>query len=261
MRNFLVQAWTNYLGLFGWMSWFSYLTTVLGRPVVMVITYGVLGRFAGSPEVVQRYAIGIAVYSMPVIVLPGLAQCYTYDRSGGTLGFFFATPASRFVSYLSRPVFHYPNALLSFVATLAAAWATVGMDFGSVNWAGFVLATLVTAASVTALGQFLGTFAIVFRDWTNVQAVATGSLLVLTGVIIPTTAFPAAMQAAVRGLPVTNGLIAVQQTFAGGAISGSADRIMWEAVVGLVYAILGYAGFRVFESAAKRRGTLDLESY
>jgi len=261
MYNFIIQSYANYKGLFGWLSWFSYLTTVFLRPVVMVITYGVLGRFAGSPEVVQRYAIGIAVYSMPVIVLPGLAQCYTYDRSGGTLAFFYATPVNRLVSYLSRPVFHYPNALFSFVATLFAAWATVGLNLVPVNWAGFVISTLVTAASVTALGQFLGTFAIVFRDWTNVQAVATGSLLVLTGVIIPITVFPTGIQAFARFLPMTNGLIAVQQTFAGNSLSDVTGYILWESLVALGYAVLGYAGFLLFERVAKRMGTLELEAF
>jgi ABC-type polysaccharide/polyol phosphate export permease len=260
MRNFIVQAYTNYRGLFGWISWFSYLTTVFLRPVIMVITYLILGRFAGSPEVIQHYAIGIAVYSMPVIVLPGIAQCYTYDRSGGTLAFFYVTPASRLISYLSRPLLHYPNALFSFTATLFAAWVTVGLNLAPVNWTGFVISVLVTAASVTALGQFLGTFAIIFRDWTNVQAIATGLLLVLTGVIIPITLFPTGIRIFLWLLPMTNGLVAVQQTFAGGALSSVINYIIFEALIALGYTVLGYMGFRLFEKAAKKRGTLDLES-
>lgn len=260
MYNFLIQAYVNYMGLFGWLNWFGYLTTVFLRPVVMVITYGVLGRFGGSPEVVQNYAIGIAVYSMPVIILPGVAQCYTHDREGGTLAFFYATPANRLVNFLSRPLLHYPNALFSFAATLFAAWMTVDLSFEAVNWGGFIIAVLVTATAVTALGQFLGPFAIVFRDWTNIQAIATGSLLVLTGVIIPVTVFPSAIQALLRVLPMTNGILAVKGAFAGASISTISGYVMQEALVALGYAVLGFIGFQLFERMAKQRGTLDLES-
>lgn len=260
MHNFAVQAYVNYMGLFGWLNWFGYLTTVFLRPVVMVITYGVLGRFAGSPEVVQNYAIGIAVYSMPVIILPGVAQCYTYDREGGTLAFFYATPANRLVSFLSRPVLHYPNALFSFAATLFAAWVAVGLSFGAVNWGGFTISVLVTALAVTALGQFLGPFAIVFRDWTNIQAIATGSLLVLTGVIIPVTVFPAGVQVMLRFLPMTNGLLAVKGAFAGASLSSIGGYVLQESLVALGYAVLGFIGFQLFERIAKQRGTLDLET-
>jgi hypothetical protein len=119
--------------LFGWLTWFGYTSNVIGRPVVLVLIYSVLGRFAGSPEAGRSYALGIASFTMAMNILPGIAQCYTYDRTGGTLSFFFASPANRLESYLARAVLHYPNGLLSFASTVVAAWLVVGIDFGSVS--------------------------------------------------------------------------------------------------------------------------------
>ena len=260
MFNFIVQAYTTYRGLFAWLNWFSYITTVLFRPVVLVIIYSILGRFAGSPEAVRSYAIGIATYTMAVIVLPGITQCYTYDRSGGTLSFFFASPANRLTNFIARAVLHYPNALLSFIATLVTAWIMLGLGFGSVNWAGFTIAVLVTAASITALGEFLGIFAIIFRDWTNIQTALVGLILAFSGVIIPLTVFPAGIQEIAKLMPVTSGLVAIKGTFTGTPVAEVSGYIIREGVTGVVYFVLGFIGFVQFERVARQKGTLELET-
>jgi ABC-2 type transport system permease protein len=261
MRHFLSQVYTTYAGLFGWLNWFSYVSTVIFRPVVLVTIYAVLGRFAGSPEAVRSYSIGIAAYSMAVIILPGITQCYTYDRSGGTLSFVFASPVNRVENYLARAVLHYPNGLLSFAATLVTAWVMVGLSFGGVNWGGFIAATLVIAMSITALGEFLGTFAIVFRDWSNIQTAFVGLILILSGAIIPLDVFPAPVQELAKLLPVTNGLISLKSTFVGNPLADTSGELLREAMTGVVYVIIGYFGFRMFETAAKKRGTLEQETF
>jgi ABC-type polysaccharide/polyol phosphate export permease len=261
MRNFLAQVYTTYTGLFGWLNWFSYISTVIFRPVVLVIIYSVLGRFAGSPEIIRSYAIGIAAYTMAVIILPGIAQCYTYDRAGGTLSFVFASPVNRIENYLARAVLHYPNGLLSFMATLVTAWIMIDLDFSAVNWGGFITGTLVIALSITALGEFLGTFAIVFRDWSNIQTVFVGLILILSGVIIPLDVFPAALQEIAKLLPVTNGLVTLKSTFIGGSLADTSGYIIREGLTGLVYLVIGYISFYTFEIVAKRRGTLEQETF
>jgi ABC-2 type transport system permease protein len=261
MKHFLSQVYTTYTGLFGWFNWFSYISTVIFRPVVLVIIYSVLGRFAGNPDVVRSYSIGLAAYTMAVIILPGITQCYTYDRSGGTLSFMFASPVNRVENYLARAILHYPNGLLSFAATLVTAWIMVGLEFDSVNWGGFILATLVISMSITALGEFLGTFAIVFRDWSNIQTVFVGLILILSGAIIPLDVFPTAIQEVAKLLPVTNGLISLKSTFIGNPLADTSGELIREAVTGLIYIVFGYFSFSMFETAAKKRGTLEQETF
>ena len=261
MKHFVSQVYTTYVGLFGWLNWFSYISTVIFRPVVLVIIYSVLGRFAGSPDAVRSYSLGIAAYTMAVIILPGVTQCYTRDRSDGTLSFMFASPVNRVENYLARAVLHFPNGLLSFVSTLVAAWIMVGLDFSTVNWGGFIIGALVIAFSLTALGEFLGTFAIVFRDWSNIQTVFVGLILVFSGVIIPLDIYPVPVREIARLLPVTNGLVSLQNTFSGSPLADTVFPLLREAVTGLVYLVAGYLAFRTFEIAAKRKGTLEQETF
>jgi len=261
MYNFIVQAYALYKGLFYWLSVAGFISNVFVRPIALVLMYAVLGRFAGNPVAVQDYVLGVASYTMVMIVIPGLTQSYTYDRGQGTLAFLYASPANRFANFLSRMVFHYPNALLSFATSLITAWFIVDLNFGAVNWAGFFVALLVIAASIAAFGQFLGIFAIIFRDWSNVQAIAVGMLLILTGMIIPISIFPAGVQELVKLLPITNGLVAMRDAFIGLPLNQISGSILREMVTGIVYFTIGYTGFVVFERVAKQRGTLDIETF
>jgi ABC-2 type transport system permease protein len=261
MINFLVQAYSTYRGLFGWFNWFGYISSVILHPVVLVIMYSILGRFTGSPELIRDCAMGVAAYTMVYIVMFGILQCYTYDRFGGTLSAFFASPANRLVSYIARAVLHYPNALICFTTTLITAWIMLDLDFGSVNWAGFVVAVLVTAASITALGAFFATFAIVFRDWTITGVLPVSMILVFSGVIIPLTVFPVGIQEFAKLLPVTNGLVAIRDTFAGGQVFQTSGYIIREMLTGLAYFVIGFAGFTLFERVSKQTGTLELETF
>lgn len=261
VRNFLIQVYTTYKGLFGWLNWFGYISNVIFRPVVLVLIYSVLGRFSGSPEAGRTYALGIASFTMAMNILPGIAQCYTYDRTGGTLSFFFASPANRLESYLARAVLHYPNGLLSFISALVTAWLVVGIDFGSINWAGFLLAVFITAFSISALGEFLGPFAIAFRDWSNIQNILVGLILIFSGVIIPLSVFPMPIQEFARLLPVTNGLAAIRSTFTGASIAEDMGYLLREGLTGVVYLTLGYFGFGLFEKVARQKGTLEQESF
>lgn len=261
MRNFLIQAYSTYKGLFYWLNWSGYITNVFLRPIVMVIMFSLLGRFALDPEAARDYALGVTAYSMVFILLGGITQSFTYDRELGTIQCLFTSPANRLINFLSRPVFHYPNALLTFTASMTAAWLIVGIDFGPVNWGGFVTTIIITAAAIAAFGQFLGIFTIIFRDWQNAFGFSIGILLALTGVIIPISVFPPGIEELCKLLPLTNGLMGIREAFNGASLSGISVYSIREALTGLVYFIIGFTLFRLFERIAIRRGTLDIEAF
>jgi ABC-2 type transport system permease protein len=261
MYNFVQQAYTTYNGLFAWLSVPGFISNVFVRPMGMVVLYAVLGRFAGNPVAVQDFVLGIATYTMVQLTFPAICQSYTYDRGFGTLAFMYASPASRFVNYISRMVFHYPSALLAFGASLAAASLIVEIGFGTVNWAVLIVALFVTAATITAFAQFIGIFAIVLRDWVNIQNVSCGILLILSGMIIPLGVFPEWVQELAKLLPTTNGLMAIRGAFAGAGFPEVVASIVREAATSLVYFALAFACFLSFERVAKQSGVLDLESF
>ncbi len=65
------------------------------------------------------------------------------------------------------------------------------------------------------------------------------------------------MQTISWGLPLTRGIAAVRSLVAGASLADVAPLLMGEALIGVVYVLLGYSLFRWFEFQAKRRGTLE----
>jgi len=260
-RNFATQSYAVYKGLFYWLTVQGYIANVLVRPIVGLILFTVLARVVFAGPMAQYLALGAATSSMIFILLGGISQSFVYERTQGTILFLFSSPANRFVNYLSRPVLHYPNAILTFIFGMFGAWLIVGMDFSLVNWVGFSVAVLVTAGAITAFCQCMGVMAIVVREWSQSLDLVSSILSVLTGTIIPLTVYPPIIQEIARFLPITNGLEAMRATFTGAVFSDVAMLVVREAVNGLGFVIVGYIGFVVFERVAKRQGTLDLESF
>lgn len=260
MYNFWVQAKLTYKGLFYWLNWHGYTSGVLLQPFAMVILFAVLGRFTSNPELVRSYILGIAVQGMAFIILAGLTQGYTRERSLGGTQFLFVTPANRLMNFVARSIFHYPNGIISFIFGLLAAWLVVGLNFGSVDWGGFVIATLVISLSITAYGQLLGVLSVATRDWIGMHGLGSGIILIFTGMIIPITAFPDAIQGFCRILPATNGLFAMRDAFSGAALSSVSWDIIRELITGLVYYIIGFGAFIFFERRVKQTGTLERDA-
>jgi ABC-2 type transport system permease protein len=260
MFNFWIQCWSTYKGLFGWLNWQGYTSGVLLQPFASVLMYAILGRFTSNPDIVRGYALGIAVTGMAFIVIGGITQSYTRERGYGATQFLFLSTANCLENFLSRGVLHFPNALISFIFGMLAAVLIVKLNFSLVNWTGFVLAVLVLAFSLTAFGQLLGVLSVATRDWIGVQGVANGLLLILSGVIIPTGSFPGFIQEFARLLPITNGLTALKDVFSGASLSAVYSALLREVVTGLVYLVIAYIGFRIFEFRVKQTGTLERDA-
>ena len=260
MYNFWVQSISTYKGLFYWLNWQGYTSGVLLQPFATVIMFAVLGRYTSNPDMVRSYILGIAVSSMAFIIIAGLTQGYTRERSLGGTQFLFVSTANRLANFISRSIFHYPNGLISFAIGILAAWLIVDLDFGSVDWGGFVLSTLVIALSITAYGQLLGVISVGTRDWIGVQGLGNGIILIFSGMIIPVTAFPAFIQEFSRLLPATNGLFAMRDTFIGASLASVSGDIIREFITGIVYYIIAFAAFGLFERGVKRAGTLERDA-
>jgi ABC-2 type transport system permease protein len=260
MRNFFIQSYSTYKGLFYWLNWPGYISNIFLYPIIMVLMYSILGRFALNPEAAQFYAIGVSLSAVTFVTISGITQTYAYDRDSLTISFIFVSTTNRVVHFLSRPLLHYPNAILVYITAMLTVWLAVDLDFGLLNWLGFVVVSLVISASICAFSQFLGIFSIITRDWLNTMSFTVGILFAFTGIIIPIDVFPSAVQELARLLPITNGLSATRLAFMGAPFSDIYTLIIREAITGIVYFTIGTAGFLIFEKVAKRTGILEIES-
>ncbi|MDD5289215.1 MAG: ABC transporter permease [Dehalococcoidales bacterium] len=259
IKNFAVQAYATYKGLFQWLNWPGYTSNVFLRPIARIILFALLGRFAIGSEKAQFFLIGITVQSMSGILMSGLSLSYGNEISYGTLPFLYASPVNRLANNLSRPVLHFPNALLVFASGLVAAWGILDLNLGGVNWLGFLVSVFIIAVSITAFAMLVGVFALpsykTSGSFGDSGFVGT-AIFVLTGAVIPITVFPAFVQEIAKLLPITNGLLAVRATFAGASLVSVSGYLLRELGTGLVYLALAIVAFALIERWAKRTGSL-----
>ena len=261
MKKFTIQAWLTYKALLYWYSLYALtgdFLNVFGRPAIQVIIFALLGKFAMGKQGAQILALGFSVQLMQGTLISGLNNSYSSEIWDKTLSFLYISPVNRFVNFISRSVFHFPAALLSLIAGLFTAWVIVGMNFGMVNWLGFITSILIIAAAITGFAQLLGVYALAFRENQSVLGLAGGLLGLMTGCIIPISVFPAPIQELAKLLPITNGLFAVKATFTGAPLSDVYGYLFREAATGVVYLLIAFGVFLYIEQWSKRTGALDV---
>src|SRR3990170_1889575 len=101
MYNFWVATWSYYKGLYDWLHWRGYIANVIGYPVMMVLLYSLLGRYALDAKMAAFFAIGMAVSTMTYNLISAITQSYANDRWYQTLPSLYITRASRFTNFAS----------------------------------------------------------------------------------------------------------------------------------------------------------------
>ena len=257
MRNFVTQAYYSYRGLFSWLPWPSYISTVVLGPVFSIIMFVLVGRFALGPKVVQPYILGLVAQSIPFIISGGIMNCFGNERNGANLTTVYASRGNRTAVFFSRQLFHIPNGFAIVVAGLFFSWLLLDMDLSRVNWPVLTLTVLAITISSCAAAALFGNLTIVMNDWVLMYRIFAGVLIVLTGVIIPISSLPAPLAVVSHFLPLTHGLVAFRSAFGGADIQSLLGPLLGEFIVGLGYAILGVVVYHAAEVFAKRRGIVE----
>jgi ABC-2 type transport system permease protein len=83
-------------------------------------------------------------------------------------------------------------------------------------------------------------------------------LLIFSGANVQLDQMPAWVQFISSSLPLTRGISAARLLVQGASLGNVVPLLLGELGIGIVYGILGYLLFAVFEVVAKRRGTLEV---
>jgi len=252
--NLSREAYLSYKALFLWLNWPAYISNVIVRPGLIVAMFALTGRFARGEDAVESYVIGLTAYAVPSIVMGGVLQGFYYERSFGTIGFLYASRGSRVGSFFGRGLLHLPNAALVVAAALGFSNLFLHTGFGDANWGAVVACYALMVLAATACALCWANLCIVLRDWLMLYSLMLTVFLVLTGVIIPRDELPAGLGAVGAALPVTHALEGLRAAYAGAGVEVIATDLMLEAVVGVVYGVLGYGLFRAVEARARRSG-------
>ena len=89
-RNFLIQSWLSYRGLFLWLNPVGYVSNIFLGPAFLVAIFAIVGQYAQGSDASRFHIIGVSVYAIALVTQGRVIQTMFYDRAVGTLSVNFA---------------------------------------------------------------------------------------------------------------------------------------------------------------------------
>lgn len=258
VRLFFQGAILGYVALFHWLRPIQYAASKIVMPLAQMFFFVFLGTFATGVDNAPFYIVGNALQIAAVSGIYGVTMSIGGERNEGTLPYLFGAPANRMLIFLGRAFMNIIDGALGVV--IAFFWGVVlmGLDLSQTNIAALALTVLITTFSTCGFGLLLGSLALVTVNVMFINNLVYFLLLVFSGANIALNTMPGWVQAVSSVLPLTRGIAAARLLVNGASLSQAAPLLWGEVGIGLLYSLLGYVLFIVFEAEAKRRGTLEL---
>jgi ABC-2 type transport system permease protein len=256
LRVFVVGGQMSYRALFYWLTPQIYIPGLIVAPVFQILLFAYMGRSAGL-ESDEFYVVGNALQYAAIPCLFAMSQLVSGERFQNTLSAILVSPAHRIPLFFGRAVPVLANAAFVSAFSLTAGTLILGVDIPLTAVPGLALVIVVAAFSCTGLGLMNAAVSLRIRENAVLSNVIFGFLLIFTGANVPLDELPDAMQTVSSALPFTHAIAAARELADGAALGSVGGLVATEALVGLVYAALGYGLLRYMEVQSRRHATLE----
>jgi ABC-2 type transport system permease protein len=256
LRIFFIGGVTSYRALFNWLSPWIFVPTFLVAPIFQILLFVYIGRSAGVQSD-EFYVIGNALQYAAIPCIFAMSNTIAGERFQQTLGYILATPAGRLPLFVGRSLPVIVNGMGVSAFALAVGGAIVGIHVPASSVGALALVIAISAFACTGLGLVSAAIGLLARDTATLNNIVFGLLLVFTGANVPLHELPGWMSTIAEGLPLTHGIEAARRLAEGASLS-SVDRLVGaEALVGVLYAFVGYLFLRAMEWQSRNRATLE----
>lgn len=259
LRRFFSQARLSFMALYGWLRPQIYILTNIVTPVLSVVFFATLARFAYGIKDVTPYVIGNAVVLCTYSAFFGAGGVLRNERNFGTLELVMGAPYGGFALFASRSIPYILDALLSVSLGLLVGNLCFGVSWAQVNFGALIVALLVSIFAAESLGLLVSTFGLIVQDMNLISNTLASSLLVFTGANFAITLLPPWMQKISWSLPTTRGIAAARLAVGGAPWSAVGRLLLGEFALGWLYMLIGYGLLRLMQRRARVSGTMNLQ--
>jgi ABC-2 type transport system permease protein len=257
LRVFFLGGLTSFRALFGWVSPWIYIPTLVIAPLFQILLFAYIGRTTGVGSD-KFFVVGNALQYASIPCLFAMTNTIAGERYENTLAYILVSPAGRISIFLGRALPVVVNG--AFVAALSLLLGglvlSVHVPAGSLAPLAFVV--LVTAYSCTGLGLISAGLGLRIRDTAVLANVLFGVLLIFTGANVPLHTLPEWMQTISGWLPITHGIEAARRVADGASLADVSGLVAKEAALGTAFAVLGFGLIRFMEREARRRASIEV---
>ena len=225
----------------------------LGTVLIPVVMFVGLGRLAGGSRIrsTSPADIGLLVVELPVFAsvliaisaVLSLVTIISIYREGGILKRLRATPLRPQTILSAHVLVKLLLSAVTLILMVAAGKRYYPVDV-AVPVFGFMLALLVSTASILSIGFVIASIVPTARFAQPIGAAILYPMIGLSGLFVPLSALPPALHAVARVLPLTYAVSLLQGIWKGEAWSAHTTDIAGLAVVCLVCTALSAKVFR-----------------
>jgi ABC-2 type transport system permease protein len=256
IRLYLIQAWFSYRALYAWSTPFNYFVNKFGFSFFAMLLFLFIGKYAGLANPVY-IVIGNILLMPSLNGISGVSMSIDDEKRFGALSYLLGSPAGRAPVFLGRALFPVLDGFMTAAVAMPVALLIFQLDLSKTNFWLLLFCILLISFTTSGLGFILGSISLVNRDgWMITSTIAVG-LYILVGVNFPVALLPAYLRVISYSLPMTRGILAARMALAGASWAAVAPLIYGEALVGIVYALVGYGLFRLIERRSMVSGALD----
>ena len=251
---FARSTYLQYVALFQWASIRGYIAYKILLPVTQILFFVELGVYASGRQNALYFALGNAMQLTANAGIFGVIATVANERQYGTLPILLASPANRAVTFLSRAFVNVIDGILTVAVGLGIAVVLFGLDLHHANFPLLAFCVVLISLTTAGLGLMFGSIGLVMRDAIIIANVVYYLLLIVCGVNFPVSRLPEVLQWVAYSLPLTRGIEAAREAAAGASLASVSGLLVGEVLVGVVWALAGYALFRGLEAYARRGG-------
>jgi ABC-2 type transport system permease protein len=256
MRIFFLGGLMSYRALFGFISPWLFIPTLVITPLFQILLFVYIGRTV-KLQTDEFYVIGNALQYVAVPCLFAMTQTIAGERYQQTLGYILITPAGRLQLFLGRSLPVILNGALVAAISLLVAGALLGIDIPTSAFGPLLVVVLVTAFSCTGLGLVNAGIGFRVRENAVLSNILFGLLLIFSGANVDVDSLPQWMQAISQAAPLTHGIEAARRVADGSGLGDVSGLVLAELLVGTIYAVIGYGIVRFMEWQSRVHATLE----
>ncbi|MFI9811347.1 ABC transporter permease [Saccharothrix variisporea] len=254
LRGALISALADFRAIYTWWTWgFAWLT----RIIVQVAFFAIIGRLLDSPERTRFLLVGNAVF---IAVLVSMLVCAStsWERQTGTLPLLIASASHPFVVFAGRSAQWIVDGTVCASVSLFVLGPLFGLGVPLSRMLAAIPVILLISVSAYCFGLALAGLVLRKMELRNlVGNLASLSLMVFCGVQVPTSFWPEPVQVVASVLPLTHGLHAVRDLFAGAPVGAILGSVGLEMCVLVGWLLIASLTFRWLAESGRADGSIE----
>lgn len=257
-QRILFAAFTSALAdlrvIYTWRTWsFAWLSRILFQVAFFVL----IGRLLDSRDHLEHLLIGNAVYISSMVSMSVCAST-AWERQMGTLPLLTAAPANPAALFVGRSAQWVLDGSLCSTIALFVLAPVFGVELPMPSALIAIPLIVLISISTYCFGLFLAAIVLRKVEVRNlVSGVASMSLMIICGVQVPTSFWPAPIPLLAEFLPLTHGLRAVRGLLANAPAGTILTWAVLELCVAVGWLIVACWTLNRFLEGSRRDGSIE----